>query len=74
MAWASPSRVRRTSCVLDESGAWQARGLVEERALTSSNGTHGYSEELLVEIPAFELFAETWWETLSALEEVFGSG
>jgi len=36
--------------------------------------THGYSEELLVEMPAFELFAELGWETLSALEEVFGSG
>jgi type I restriction enzyme R subunit len=33
---------------------------------------HPYTEELLVELPAFELFAGLGWATVSALEEVFG--
>ena len=33
---------------------------------------HAYTEELLVELPAFELFAGLGWATVSALEEVFG--
>ena len=32
-----------------------------------------YSEALLVEQPAIALFAELGWQTLSAMEEVFGS-
>ncbi len=33
----------------------------------------GYTEDQLVEQPAIELFAELLWETVSAMEEVFGS-
>jgi type I restriction enzyme R subunit len=33
---------------------------------------HAYSEEQLVEQPAIGLFAELGWQTVSALEEVFG--
>ena len=36
--------------------------------------THSYNEEALVEQPAIQLFAEMGWQTLSALEEVFGVG
>ena len=35
---------------------------------------HAYSEDLLVEQPAIGLFAELGWQTVSALEEVFGIG
>jgi type I restriction enzyme, R subunit len=31
-----------------------------------------YTEELLVEQPAIELFAELGWATVSATEETFG--
>jgi type I restriction enzyme R subunit len=33
---------------------------------------HKYSEDHLVEQPAIQLFAELGWETVSAMEEVFG--
>ncbi len=33
---------------------------------------HAYSEDSLVEQPAIQLFAEMGWQTVSALEEVFG--
>ncbi|MDH4304779.1 MAG: type I restriction endonuclease subunit R [Nitrospira sp.] len=33
---------------------------------------HAYSEDSLVEQPAIQLFAELGWQTVSALEEVFG--
>ena len=36
--------------------------------------SHAYSEDSLVEQPAIQLFAEMGWQTLSALEEVFGVG
>ena len=36
--------------------------------------SHAYSEDQLVEQPAIHLFAEMGWQTLSALEEVFGVG
>src|SRR5690349_6042940 len=35
---------------------------------------HPYTEEHLVELPAFALFAGLGWETKSALEEMFGTG
>ena len=35
---------------------------------------HSYSEDQLVEQPAIQLFAELGWQTVSAVEEVFGSG
>ncbi|HNP81789.1 MAG TPA: hypothetical protein PKN47_10040 [Nitrospira sp.] len=34
----------------------------------------GFSEDFLVEQPAIQLFSEMGWQTLSALEEVFGVG
>jgi type I restriction enzyme R subunit len=33
---------------------------------------HAYSEDSLVEQPAIQLFSEMGWQTVSALEEVFG--
>ena len=36
--------------------------------------THAYSEDQLVEQPAIGLFEELGWQTVSALEEVFGTG
>src|SRR5437899_11972081 len=33
---------------------------------------HAYTEDQLCEQPAVELFAELGWETVSALEEIFG--
>ena len=33
---------------------------------------HGYSEDLLIEKPAVEVFATLGWKTLSAREEIFG--
>jgi type I restriction enzyme, R subunit len=36
--------------------------------------SHAYSEEQLVEQPAIGLFEELRWETVSALDEVFGEG
>ncbi|MFO0180484.1 MAG: type I restriction endonuclease, partial [bacterium] len=35
---------------------------------------HAYTEDQLVEQPAIGLFAELGWQTMSALEETFGSG
>jgi len=35
---------------------------------------NAYSEDQLVEQPAIQLFAEMGWQTVSALEEVFGVG
>jgi type I restriction enzyme R subunit len=35
---------------------------------------HAYSEDSLVEQPAIQLFSEMGWQTVSALEEVFGIG
>ena len=35
---------------------------------------HAYSEDQLVEQPAIQLFSELGWQTVSALEEVFGLG
>lgn len=34
---------------------------------------HPFTEEMLVELPAFELFGALGWGTASALEERFGS-
>jgi len=34
---------------------------------------HSFTEDLLVEQPAVELFADLQWETISAREEIFGS-
>lgn len=34
--------------------------------------SHSYSEDQLIEQPAIQLFAEMGWQTVSALEEVFG--
>ena len=36
--------------------------------------SHAYSEDQLVEQPAIGLFAELGWQTLSAMEEILGSG
>ncbi|NOS83114.1 MAG: type I restriction endonuclease subunit R [Nitrospira sp.] len=36
--------------------------------------SHAYSEDQLVEQPAIQLFAEMGWQTVSALEEIFGVG
>lgn len=36
--------------------------------------SHAYSEDQLVEKPAIGLFATLGWQTVSALEESFGSG
>ena len=36
--------------------------------------SHVYSEDQLVEQPAIQLFSELDWQTVSALEEVFGVG
>lgn len=36
--------------------------------------THAYTEDQLVEQPAIGLFATLGWETMSALEETFGTG
>ena len=35
---------------------------------------HAYTEDQLVEQPAIELFAALGWETVSAMDEVFGAG
>jgi len=35
---------------------------------------HVYNEDQLVEQPAIGLFADLGWQTVSALEEVFGVG
>jgi type I restriction enzyme R subunit len=35
---------------------------------------HAYTEDQLVEQPAIGLFAELGWQTVSAMEEVFGTG
>lgn len=35
---------------------------------------HAYTEEQLVEQPAIGLFAALGWQTVSAMEEAFGSG
>ena len=34
---------------------------------------HSYTEDQLVEQPAIGLFAELGWQTVSAMEEVFGA-
>jgi hypothetical protein len=34
---------------------------------------HAYTEDQLVEQPAIGLFAELGWQTVSALEEIFGT-
>jgi type I restriction enzyme R subunit len=36
--------------------------------------SHAYSEDQLVEQPAIGLFAALGWQTVSALEEIFGAG
>ena len=36
--------------------------------------SHIYTEDSLVEQPAIQLFSEMGWQTVSALEEVFGVG
>ncbi len=36
--------------------------------------SHTYTEDSLVEQPAIQLFSEMGWQTVSALEEVFGVG
>jgi len=35
--------------------------------------SHAYTEDQLVEQPAIGLFAELGWQTMSAIEEVFGA-
>jgi hypothetical protein len=35
---------------------------------------HAYTEEQLVEQPAIKLFGDLGWQTVSAMEEVFGAG
>jgi type I restriction enzyme, R subunit len=35
---------------------------------------HAYTEDQLVEQPAIGLFAALGWQTVSAMEETFGSG
>jgi type I restriction enzyme R subunit len=35
---------------------------------------HAYTEDQLVEQPAIGLFAEPGWQTVSAMEGVFGMG
>ena len=35
---------------------------------------HAYTEDQLVEQPAIQLFAALGWQTVSAMEEVFGAG
>jgi type I restriction enzyme, R subunit len=35
---------------------------------------HPYTEDQLIEQPAIQLFAALGWETISAMEEVFGAG
>jgi type I restriction enzyme R subunit len=35
---------------------------------------HAYTEDQLVEQPAIGLFSALGWQTMSALEETFGSG
>src|SRR5215469_8962518 len=35
---------------------------------------HAYTEDQLVEQPAIGLFAELGWQTVSAMEEIFGPG
>ena len=36
--------------------------------------SHTYTEDSLVEQPAIQLFSEMGWQTVPALEEVFGVG
>ncbi|MDZ4855271.1 MAG: hypothetical protein SGJ26_10530 [Nitrospirota bacterium] len=36
--------------------------------------SNSYTEDSLVEQPAIQLFAQMGWQTVSALEEVFGVG
>ena len=33
---------------------------------------HSYTEDLLIELPAINLFSEIGWQTVVALEETFG--
>lgn len=35
---------------------------------------HDYSEDSLVEQPAIQIFSALGWQTVSAIEEVFGTG
>ena len=35
--------------------------------------SHAYTEDQLVEQPAIEIFSKFGWETVSAMEEVFGA-
>ena len=35
--------------------------------------SHAYTEDQLVEQPAIQLFAALGWETVSAMEEIFGA-
>jgi type I restriction enzyme, R subunit len=35
--------------------------------------SHAFTEDQLVEQPAIGLFAELGWQTVSALEEIFGA-
>ena len=36
--------------------------------------SHAYTEDQLVEQPAIGLFAELGWQTVVAMEEIFGTG
>jgi type I restriction enzyme R subunit len=36
--------------------------------------SHAYSEDQLVEQPAIQIFAEMGWQTVPAIEEIFGVG
>ncbi len=36
--------------------------------------SHSYNEDSLVEQPAIQLFTEMGWQTVSALEDIFGVG
>src|ERR1700732_2075583 len=48
------------------------RGHAEARPLHAQMSPHAYSEDQLVEQPAIRLFTELGWQTVSAMEEVFG--
>ena len=49
----------------------QVRAFLEALGIVEVTG-HAYTEDQLVEQPAIGLFAELGWQTVSAMEEVFG--
>src|SRR5258708_7950829 len=58
------------------SRVWSTSSTHISRRIESSSGMspHAYTEDQLVERPAIGLLAELGWESVSAMEEVFGSG